>query len=561
MLTEVNIRHFVLVENLTLDFRQGFHVITGETGAGKSILFDAMHLGLGARLSSHLTPQGKQPTIISLSFDLRQLPLAQQWLEAHGFPYEDESGDCTIRRQITPEGKSRAYINDMPCQLGKLKELAPQLVQVHGQHQHQQLSQSKIQLHSLDQFAGNQGLLDKVQSLFCRYQSLNREHEQLSAQCVRQSSDLDLFSYQLDELVNANIEKDEWEKLHQEHQRLHQSKQVMHSLEQALTCTSQAEPNHAIQLVEQALHHLRQIPFEDPELGNILQLLESALIHLQEADGELQQYFTQLDLSPEKLGQIETRLSLLHDLARKHHVAPEELKSVEISLSEKIDQLQHLDSRLAAVKEKQQTLQSEYQGLAQKLSAQRKKASKAFGQCISDYLKQMNMPDAHFSIQLDNKAQGVYINGLDSCQFLFSANAGQKAAPLEQIASGGELSRVSLAIFTALSQRANSIIPPCTLLFDEVDTGISGKTADTVGRLLKTIASHTQAICISHLPQVAAKADHHFLVSKASDGKRTTTKMQTLEGGARIQEIARLLAGEEISEQAIANAKAMTEKV
>lgn len=554
MLTDIDIKHFILVETLHLDFHTGLHVLTGETGAGKSILFDAIHLGLGARLQNHQWPQDNKTTTIALNFDVEKLPDAIEWLKAHDFPLEEHQ--CLIRRQINPDGKSRVYINDIPCQLSKLKELSSLLLQAHGQHQHHQLLIGKIQQQYLDQYAGHETFLTELSSLHEQYHNLEKKRLLLEQQADRQDSDLGLWTYQLEELQRTAPQTNEWEDLQQEHRQLHQSQRLLKTLEDVMQAIAPDNGQAPSQALEHALYQLKALPPQEESLKNIQVLLEEALIHTQEADVALRHYHNQLDLSPERLCEVEERLSKLHDLARKHRVNPADLSQIEQDLSEKIEALKQVGDQLRLAQAQQKTLKDQYQKIAQSLSDSRQQAASRLNVAIEACLQDMHLPASRFNIQLTPKPAGLHPSGSESVSFYFSANPGQALAPLEEVASGGELSRLSLAIFTVIST-ASSAFSPRIFLFDEIDAGISGKTADIVGRLLRRLSQQTQILCISHLPQVVAQAHHHYGVEKQSHETHAQTQIQKLSEEDRLRAIARLLAGEHITEAALENAKDM----
>ncbi|MDF1761290.1 MAG: DNA repair protein RecN [Coxiellaceae bacterium] len=550
MLMHINLKNFVLVDELSLELADGFHAFTGETGAGKSILLDAINLALGTRAEARFVKSGSARCDINLNFDISDQPDIQQWLEQNEL---DDDGECLLRRSIYADGKSRATINGHPSPLHLLKELGQHMLQVHGQHQHQLLLKPKYQQHLFDQYGLHQDILKKLDGFYLQYQEIDQQIQLLLSKKADRDDQLSLYEYQHSELEQAAIEDDEWQTLHQEHQRLHQSKSLISALNQAIECTAEGESTSALALLQQAMDQLNSVGFSDEQLDSAKALLNTACIHAQEAESELNSYRQSLDLSPERLQQIEQRLNIISDLARKHHVEPEALKEVQVSLQQKVEQLKNLDEHLIELEQQQQTILSDYKKVATKLTNSRKKLAKSLAKTITTLLSQLNMADSQFAIELISNDSAISATGQESIQFTLSSNPGQPLAPLQKVASGGELSRICLAILASLAGK--QAIP--TLIFDEIDTGISGKTADTVAKLLKQISQSLQIMCVTHLPQVASQAKHHYRVEKQVKGKSTTTTITKLDNEQRIHETARLLAGETINKQALANAKAL----
>lgn len=551
MLSHINLKSFVLVDELSLELADGFHAFTGETGAGKSILLDAINLALGARSEARYVKAGSPRCDISLCFDIDSEDDIQQWLKQHDF---DEETECILRRSIYADGKSRAMINGHPCPLHLLRELGQHMLQVHGQHQHQQLMKPKYQLNLLDQYGLHQDLLKQLAGFYQQHNEIDKQLDLLKAKQKDRDEQLPLLTYQHQELEQANISNGEWEKLHQEHQRLHQSKDITSAIHQALECCSNND-NNALSLLQQAMNHLDKLSVDDEPLKNVHSLLNSACIHAQEAETELNNYYQQLDLSPERLEQVESRLNLLSDLARKHHVDAKDLAHTQQTLAEKIEQLNHLEQHLNELEQQRQVILSNYTKVAAKLTKKREKLARSLGKTITELLQQLNMKNSRFEIEIIAADHEIHASGQETIQFNLSANPGQPMASLQKVASGGELSRICLAILSSLAGK--QAIP--TLIFDEIDSGISGKTADTVAKLLKQISENLQVMCVTHLPQVASQAKHHYRVEKQVTAKSTNTTITLLSTEDRIEETARMLAGETINQQALDNAKALLE--
>lgn len=549
MLSYITLKNFVLVDELTLELADGFHAFTGETGAGKSILLDAINLALGTRAEARYVKSGTKRCDITLCFDINEEKNIQQWLEQHDL---SEDNECILRRSIFADGKSRSTINGHPSPLHLLKELGQHMLQVHGQHQHQLLMKPKYQLHLLDQYGLHQDLLDKLIHHHQLVSDIDRQIDQLKAKQHDRDEQLSLLTYQQQELQQAQINDDEWDQLHQEHKRLHQSQDISQAIHLSLQCCSQDDAN-ALSLLQQAISHLNKLDIDDKQLTSAKSLLNSACIHTQEAETELNDYFQQCDLSPERLSEVEQRLNLISDLARKHHVDANQLTQVQQAITEKLDQLNHLDQHLHDLEQQRQAVLSDYQKVASKLSKKREKLARTLGKTISDLLQQLNMEKSRFEIELIANNSDISASGQETIQFNLSANPGQPMAPLQKVASGGELSRICLAVLASLAGK--QAIP--TLIFDEIDTGISGKTADTVAKLLKQISTNLQVMCVTHLPQVASQAKHHYRVEKLVTKQSTNTTITKLSKKQRIEETARMLAGETINQQALENARAL----
>lgn len=550
MLCHIDLKQFVLVDELSLELANGFHAFTGETGAGKSILLDAINLALGTRAEARFVKAGSKRCDISLHFDIREQPAIQQWLIEHEL---DDEGECLLRRSIYADGKSRATINGHPSPLHLLRELGQHMLQVHGQHHHQLLMKPKYQMQLLDQYGQHETLLQKISALHKEHQRIAETISDLQHKQGDRDNQLSLLNYQFEELQQADVKADEWHNLHQEHQRLHQSKDLITAINQAISLCSESDSGNALSCLQLAGTQLEQFDFDDAPLQSAKSLLNTACIHVQEAESELNSYRQGLDLSPERLEEIEQRLTLISDLSRKHHCDAQQLPEVQLQLETQIEQLNNLDQHLTELKQQQQSILNDYQKTAKQLSTKRKKLAKALGKTITDLLQQLNMEKSQFAIELIANNDPINANGLESVQFTLSANPGQPLAPLQKVASGGELSRICLAVLASLAGR--QAIP--TLIFDEIDTGISGKTANTVASLLKQLSSTLQVMCVTHLPQVASQANHHYRVEKRVTNKSTNTTITQLSTEQRIEETARMLAGETINQQALDNAKAL----
>lgn len=551
MLTHIDIQNFILVDQLSLDFSNGLHVLTGETGAGKSIWVDAITLVLGARADANVIRQGQNRCDINICFDLSAIHHAQEWLRNHQL---DQSGhECIIRRVIQHQGPSRASINGVTCPLHWVRELGELILTVNGQHQQQDLLHSDGQQQQLDRFGKHELLLLNIQQLYQQWQAVHTQIQSLQETLAKRQSELDLLQFQVNELEQLQIKDNEWQELSNTHKQLHHAGQWRQSLQQASTWLLDNEDHGALQQVYRASHLLNTIKGDHPKLNTIKQLLNDAIIHLQEAGNELQDYCDQLSINPEKLAEIEQRLNRIHDLARKHRTIPSELVNFQQNLYERIHFLQQAEEELNKLELDQKKILQQYQTVANELSASRAKAAQALNQQVTEWMQQLNMLGGRFQIVLEKIAEPIHSTGQEKVRFLVSTNPGQDFQPLQKIASGGELSRLHLALQVITAQKEQTP----TLIFDEVDVGIGGQTAAIVGKLLRQLGEKTQVLCITHLPQVAVYGHHHYKVSKLIDKKTTRSNIKPLDAEQRRQEIARMLGGETITPQSLAHANEM----
>lgn len=551
MLVHIDIQNFLLVEQLSLDFTQGLHVLTGETGAGKSIWVDAIVLALGGRADPTLIRAGQARCDITLSFDCRQIPAASNWLKDHQL--DQEQPECLIRRTIQQDGPSRSTINGTPCPLHLIREFSELVLTVHGQHQQQNLLRTDGQQEQLDRFGQHDLLLQKIHQLYQRWQAQALQIKTLEASLANRHSEMELLRYQQQELEQANLKEGEWQDLNERHKQLHHAVLWRQQLQQASHLISDDDSHAAIHQVYRALHTLQGIKTDHPQLTAIQRLLNEAAIQLQEADKELSDYSSHLQENPEKLTEIEQRLNLLHSLARKHHVTPQTLFDVQQQLTAKMAGMETAEIELQKLTTAQSQLLTTYQELAAELSSRRQHAAQILNKQVSEWMQQLGMQGGRFEIHLEKNTEIIHPLGQEKIRFLVSTNPGQDFQPLQKVASGGELSRLHLALQVITAQKEQ--IP--TLIFDEVDVGIGGSTAATVGKLLRQLGEKTQVLCITHLPQVAAYGHHHYKVSKHIRKKTTVSEITLLDTPARTTELARMLSGETITEQTLSHARQM----
>jgi DNA repair protein RecN (Recombination protein N) len=551
MLQHLSIQHFTIIDNLELEFKAGMTVLTGETGAGKSILIDALMLALGGRGDSNAIRQGQERCTISANFNIQKQPIAKQWLAEHELTSDDE---CVLRRIITSDGRSRAFINGQATTLQQLRELGSLLVSIHGQHEHQTLLKPDKQRLLLDAYAGHTALVKKVQTLYYQWRSAQDELATLQAQAEQRQARQELLAYQTQELAKLNLQENEIKELDIEQRQLANADRLLNSCQQLLNILAEQDEGNVLTLLNNAQAQLGNLQNIDQQFNVINELLNNAEIQINEAISELRHYFAGVELNPERLEWVEQRLSAIHEFARKHRTHPDELLPLQQRLLNELKQLENSDLAISELQRKTVELSQAYQAAAQELSHSRAQAAAQLSPLIENSMQQLNMPGGRFSVQFTNNPDKLPASyGLEKIEFLVSTNPGQALQPLAKIVSGGELSRISLAIQVLTAQTDTTP----TLIFDEVDVGIGGGTAEIVGRLLRKLAKTTQVLCVTHLAQVAAQSQQHFQISKSTAENITQTFVRNLTQTDKIQEIARMLGGVKITKQTLAHAKEM----
>ncbi|MCG6934260.1 MAG: DNA repair protein RecN [Proteobacteria bacterium] len=554
MLTHIHIWNFAIVESLDLELESGLSVLTGETGAGKSILLNALNLALGDRADSGVIRHGADKAEISVTFSTRTAPAAEAWLQEREL---DSAEECIIRRVVSASGPSRAFINGKPAPASDLRELGEMLVDLHGQHEHQSLLKREAQRQLLDDFAGHGPLLAELAESFQQWRTLENELIGLRQAASERNDRLELLRYQVQELENLALGEDELPRLEAEHRRLANASQLLETGQRLLHRLEGDDPATADSLLGQCNHDLRDMREADPALSDIAELLESATIQIHEAGSELRHYLDGLEQDPERLLEVEQRLATLQDLSRKHHCSPEELPALLPRLQQELASLEGAEVRADTISQEVAAALAQYHKLAGKLGRGRHNAAKRLGQTVTERMQTLGMEGGSFQVAIQALDADIPTpTGMERVEFVVSANPGQPLKPLAKVASGGELSRISLAIQVITAQ--NSRIP--TLIFDEVDVGIGGRVAEIVGQLLRSLADHRQVICVTHLPQVAALGTHHLQVSKRSDTDTTISEIQTLSMDQRVDELARMLGGIEITDQTLSHAREMMER-
>lgn len=547
MLTYLHLRDFAVVEQLELELDSGLTVLTGETGAGKSILIDALGLALGDRADSIIVRQGKPRTEICVNFDISANEQAQQWLHQHAL---DNESDCLIRRIITQEGRSRAWINGSPVPLQQLRNLGELLVDIHGQNEHQSLLKRDHQRELLDRVAGHNSLVSHVHLAFKHWQVLQQEYEFLNAS-IQHKQQLELLRFQVQELETLAISADEIQSLDEEHKRLANTDKLLEGCQQSVAAITQGDTSLSQELAR-IITIMQEMQQSDPRLNSVVECLNNARIQLDEAGNDLRQHIEGLSLDPERLQQIDQRLGAIHDLARKHRVLASELPQCQQQLSDQLAQLEHAEQRLSVLQQEITQAASLYQKTAAKLTKSRLKCAEKLAREVTQTMQPLGMPDSRFAIDMQLQ-QKFSRHGLDRIEFLVATNSKQRAQPLNKVASGGELSRISLAIQVITT--TNSAIP--TLIFDEVDVGIGGRVAEIIGQKLRQLGQQKQILCVTHLPQVAAQGHQHLFVDKISNKGASSTTITLLNKKEQRNEIARMLGGISITAQTRAHAEEM----
>lgn len=557
MLRHIHIRHFAIVDELDLDLSSGMTVLTGETGAGKSILLDALGLALGDRAETGAIRAGADRAEVIADFDVSHHQAVQNWLTENEL---DDDNQCMIRRTINRNGPSKGYINGRPVPMLMLRELGEQLVDIHGQHAHQSLLKREIQRQALDEYSithrsKHNDLLNKTAEQFLHWQELNEKLKQLQTSKRQRDDRLELLRYQVEELRSLNFSREEYAGLETDHARLANLNQLREGGEQVLHALSGDDQNTLTDMVEQCAVQMQKLMDVDPALANVCETLQGAAIQSREAAAELRNYIENLSLDPEQLQTLNDRLGQIHDLARKHRLIPEDLPTLHEQLERELAELEQAEIELESITGDIEHTEKAYLDVANQLSDSRKKAAKKLEKAITENMHQLGMPHGLFSIALE-KAETPTLHGLERIEFQVTTNPGQPVQALAKVASGGELARISLAIQVIAAGSAN--IP--TLIFDEVDVGIGGAIAEVVGRLLRNLSTDRQVLCVTHQPQVASLAHHHLYVSKQAGQERTITDVSPISEKDRVDEIARMLGGLEITEQTLSHAREMIER-
>ena len=551
MLTNLHIKDFAVIDELDLQFESGMTVLTGETGAGKSIIVDALGLILGDRADSAMLRSDAERCEITATFDITNHKALVDLLAEQAIDTEDD--ELIIRRVLNADGRSKAFINGSQTPIQTLKSIGELLVEIHGQHAHQSLLKRDAQRQLLDELGDHDATLKQVEDLYTEWRDVTRQLEELSGQGEDRESRLELLRYQVQELETLAPQPDEFEHLDAEYTRLSNANRLVEGAQQAHQVISEDDAAVTV-LLKRSERDLRELARYDERLQAIAELLENAGIQLGEAGEELRNYLDRLELDPQRLQEVEQRLSDMHDMARKHHVEPESLPAHLTALQEQLQTLEASDEHYARLQSRQSELLDEYRTAAARLHKERQKVARTISETVTQQIRELGMSGGEFSIDVaaDDQARPSP-HGQDRIEFLVTANPGQPQRPLGKVASGGELSRISLALQVIASSDSGTE----TMIFDEVDAGIGGSVAEIVGQLLRQIGQQRQVFCVTHLPQVASLGSQHLRVLKMTGEQDTRTRVTTLSADERVEEIARMLGGLKITDQTRAHAREM----
>lgn len=554
MLTSLTTSNFAIVHSLHLDWHDGFSAITGETGAGKSISIDALAFCLGAKSTSRNITEGEDNAVVTACFDVQSNDDAKEYLFEHGFPAEN---DLTLRRTLSRNSnRTRAFINGHSATNQQLKELGAILVGIHGQHAHQKLVKSNSQRIMLDTYADNQALVDSVSLYFSELRKLRQLQETIEREIKEKQDRVQLLDYQVEELDNFSPISGEYEELDSEFSRLSNGQQLM-SDSASVSYALIDDPDRSLcNVINSLVSSINDLASMDGKLQPIAERFHSSAIDLDDIAKEIRDYSESVEVSPSRLQEVEQRISLYVELSRKHSVTPEQLHQTHESLAQELSSLKGKDNDITAIKEDIKAVSLKLNKAASELHSSRSEQAEQLSKLITESMQTLNMKGGTFQISIEHDINEIKEHGADNISFNVSTNPGMDVQPISDVASGGELSRLSLAMQVAVAQKDSTP----TLIFDEVDVGISGNTASIVGKLLKQLGKATQVISITHLPQVASFADHHYLVSKSHANGKTNTSMKLLCEDQRTDEIARLVGGENITAESRNNARVLIEE-
>ena len=557
MLTQLTINNFAIVRQLEIELAKGMSVITGETGAGKSIAIDALGLCLGQRIETSMVREGQERAEICATFFIEPTNPAYQWLQEQELQDPDNPSDCILRRVINADGRSKAFINSTPVSASQLKEIGQYLIHINGQHASQLLLKNDYQLQLVDTFAHHHDLLAQMREDYRAWKNLQTQVKTFQQKVAENEAKKQLLQYQVEELDEFALRPNEYLELEEEQCRLSNSEQLTQLSQSALQLLSENETVSIDSMLYRATQYIDELSELDPRYASVQTMLNDALIQVQEATSEVQHLASHIEQDPMLLQEIEQRLGQALQLARKHNVKPEELVEWHQKLKAELTALLDFSESEERLILEEKAAFEKMQHTAKHLHESRCQAADKLAQQVTHSIKGLAMENAEFFIEVNSDLTKVTANGADNIVFTLRSNLGQQAQPLAKVASGGELSRISLAIQVLTSDQ--SAIP--TLIFDEVDVGISGKTASVVGKLLRQLGDKCQVLCVTHLPQVACHGHHQFNVEKFTVDDKTETKMTALSQEERVPALARLLGGSEITELALANAQEMLDLV
>ena len=557
MLAQLTINNFAIVRQLEIELAKGMSVITGETGAGKSIAIDALGLCLGQRIETSMVREGQERAEICASFFIEPTNPAYQWLQEQELQDSDNPSDCILRRVINADGRSKAFINSTPVSASQLKEIGQYLIHINGQHASQLLLKNDYQLQLVDTFAHHYDLLAQMREDYRAWKNLQTQVKTFQQKVAENEAKKQLLQYQVEELDEFALRPNEYLELEEDQRRLSNSEQLTQLSQSALQLLSENETVSIDSMLYRATQYIDELSELDPRYASVQTMLNDALIQVQEATSEVQHLASHIEQDPMLLQEIEQRLGQALQLARKHNVKPEELVEWHQKLKAELTALLDFSESEERLILEEKAAFEKMQRTAKQLHESRCQAAGKLAQQVTHSIKGLAMENAEFFIEVNSDLTKVTANGADNIVFTLRSNLGQQAQPLAKVASGGELSRISLAIQVLTSDQ--SAIP--TLIFDEVDVGISGKTASVVGKLLRQLGDKCQVLCVTHLPQVACHGHHQFNVEKFTVDDKTETKMTALSQEERVPALARLLGGSEITDLALANAQEMLDLV
>lgn len=552
MLTQLSVNNFAIVRHLVLDLEQGMSVITGETGAGKSIAIDALGLCLGYRSESSMIRHGADKADISATFFMQPNSPAYQWLAERELLDEENPQECILRRMINLEGRSKAFVNNHPIPASQLRELGQYLIHLNGQHAPQLLLKNEYQLELIDNYANLHADLAEMQQSYQYWRKQYQLRKNYHQQCAENEARKQLLQYQVEELDEFAIKENEFEEMEETHARLSNAESLTELSQSVLEVLSDDNVN-ADSLIYQAIRDLEDLAEVDTRYQSALDMLNEALIQVQEASSEVRNLADHIEQDPEMLKELDERIAKTISLSRKRHVLPNQLWQHHAKLQQELQELLDHSQNEQTLIEQERAAHQQCVQLAEKISVKRKQAGEKLAEQVTQQIKQLSMENGEFFVDVKFDPKKLSPQGADFVEFNLRSNLGQLMQPLAKIASGGELSRISLAVQVLT---ANKLSTP-TIIFDEVDVGISGSAATTVGKLLRQLGKKCQVLCVTHLPQVASYGHHHFNVQKYVENNQTETQMTHLKEEERINALARLLGGSKITEAVLANAKEM----
>jgi len=555
MLTQLTIRNYAIIDHLELEFESGLTALTGETGAGKSILLGALGLVLGDRADLDSIKQNSDHAEIVAEFDIHKLGNVTAWLVEQELNADNE---CILRRRVSKDGRSRAYINSTPVNLQVIRELGEMLIDIHGQHEHQSMMKPPVQRQLLDDYAAHPNLIETVSNLYVQHKLVAEQLFHLEQVSTDRSDRLDLLRFQTQELDALALEENEYAELNEKHARMANVERLTSTVQLALQDLYGDDDSSIQSGLAKIINSIRDTTDLDESLGPVADLLQDALVQIEESVSQLRVYEDSLELDPAQLASMEQRIQVIFDLARKHRIEPDKLPALHQQLLQELEDIDHADERLEELRAECQSLEQLYHEAASKLGNSRKKSAIQLNKKITGAMQTLGMSGGKFDIYVVQSNRDKYTtHGTDKIEFTVSANAGQDCKPLSRVASGGELARISLAIQMITASQGR--IP--TLIFDEVDSGVGGGIAEIVGQHLRQLGNKdqvgNQVICITHLPQVASQSHHHMRVHKQSQQQHTSAHVEALAPKARVEEIARMLSGVEITQQSLTHAEEM----